>query len=425
MSREPFPWRRLLCLLAVLVLLESGCSLCESLRGIPAVAANCVPSQYLGRPRLGMQEISMTRLRQNPPAVYQLGPADILGVYIETVIGDSDEPLPVHFHEDGSRPPAVGYPIPVREDGTIDLPYVAPIHVTGLTLTQTTEAIRRAYTEDRSILPKGKDRIIVTLMRRRTYQVLVVREESGAQEGVTKRGTGHVVDLPAYENDLLHALNATGGMPGLDAVNEVLIFHGLFADGAMRDHLLAAIQTGRYVCPDDPNMLDDPNIVRIPLRFYPEEVPEFTQEDIILQTGDIVLIKARDREKFYTGGAVPGGEHLLPRDYDLDVLGAIAMAGGPLGNSGIGLGSGGSNAFGGNRGYFGLSPSRAIVVRKLDGGGQVPIRVNLNKALADPTERILIQPEDLIVVRYTLFEELYNTILNLFQFNFLVNGAFR
>ena len=425
MSCEPSPWRLLSCLLSVLVLLQSGCSLCEALQGIPAVAAHRVPPQYLGRPRRGMQEISMTRLRQNPPAVYQLGPSDILGVYIETVIGDSDEPLPVHFHEDGTRPPAVGYPIPVREDGTIDLPYIGSIHVTGLTLTQTTQSIRRAYTEDRSILPKGKDRIIVTLMRRRTYQVLVVREESGAQEGVTKRGTGHAVELPAYENDVLHALNATGGMPGLDAANEVLIFHGLFADGAMRDHLLAAIQTGRYPCPDDPAMLDDPNIVRIPLRFYPEAVPEFTQEDIILRTGDIVLIKARDREKFYTGGAIPGGEHVLPRDYDIDVLGAIAMAGGPLGNSGIGLANGGRSPFGGNRGHSGLSPSRAIVVRKLDCGSQVPIRVNLNRALTDPTQRILIQPEDLIVVRYTLFEELYNTVLNMFQFNFLLNGTVR
>ncbi|NQT12195.1 MAG: polysaccharide biosynthesis/export family protein [Planctomycetes bacterium] len=367
----------------------------------------------------------MTRLRQNPPAVYQLGPGDILGVYIETVIGDSDEPLPVHFHQDGSLPPAVGYPVPVREDGTIDVPYVAPIHVTGMTLTQTTESIRRAYTDDRSILPKGKDRIIVSLMRRRTYQVLVVREESGAQEGVSKRGTGHVVELAAYENDLLHALNATGGMPGLDAVNEVLVFHGLSADGARRDHLLAAIQTGRGAYPDDPTVLDCPDLVRIPLRFYPEEVPGFTQEDIVLWTGDIVLIKARDREKFYTGGAIPGGEHLLPRDYDLDVLEAIALAGGSVGNSGIGLASNNGSAFGGNRGNVGLAPSRAIVVRKLDCGGQVPIQINLNKALPDPSERILIQPEDLIIVRYTLFEELYNTVLNLFQFNILLNGAVR
>lgn len=424
-SYERYRRGRWSCVLSLWVLLQSGCSLCESLRGIPAVPAHRVPAEYLSRPRLEMQDISMTRLRQNPPLVYQLGPGDILGVYIETVLGDSDEPLPVHFHEDGGRPPAVGYPVPVREDGTIDLPYVAPIHVTGLTLTQTTEAIRKAYTDDRPILPKGKDRIIVTLMRRRTYQVLVVREESGAQEGVTKRGTGHVEDLAAYENDLLHALNATGGMPGLDAANEVLIFHGMFDDGAMRDHLLAAIRTGGYVGPEDPPMLDDPNAVRIPLRFYPEEVPEFTQDDITLRTGDIVLVKARDREKFYTGGAIPGGEYLLPRDYDLDVLGAIALAGGPLGNGGIGLANGSGNAFGGNRGYLGLSPSRAIVVRKLPCGSEVAIRINLNQALTDPTQRILIQPEDLIVVRYTLFEELYNTFLNLFQFNFLLNGAFR
>jgi hypothetical protein len=368
----------------------------------------------------------MTRLRQNPPEAYRLGPDDILGVYIETCMGESDQPLPIHFSEDPGRPPAIGYPIPVREDGTIDLPYVPPINVEGLTLVQAKEAIRKAYADDRSILPSGKDRIIVTLMRRRAHRILVVREESGGQEGVAKRGTGHVVDLAAYENDLLHALNATGGMPGLDADNEVLIFHGRFEDGAKRDQLLASLNVVCDPCSGVPPILDDPNVVRIPLRFYPEELPEFTQDDIVLQTGDIVVIKARDREKFYVGGALPGGEYVLPRDYDLDILGAIAMARGPLGNSGIGLGgSGDHGALGGYRRYAGVPPSRAIVVRKLPNGQQLAIRVNLNQALTDPSQRILIQPEDMIVVRYTLCEELYNTILNLIQFNFLVDGALR
>ncbi len=39
------------------------------------------------------------------------------------------------------------------------------------------------------------------------------------------------------------------------------------------------------------------------------------------------MIQSRDREKFYTGGVLGGGEHLLPRDYDLDILVAIAIAG--------------------------------------------------------------------------------------------------
>ena len=41
--------------------------------------------------------------------------------------------------------------------------------------------------------------------------------------GMVKRGTGKVVSLPAYSNDVLNALTATDGLPGLDAENAVYI----------------------------------------------------------------------------------------------------------------------------------------------------------------------------------------------------------
>ncbi len=55
--------------------------------------------------------------------------------------------------------------------------------------------------------------------------------------------------------------------------------------------------------------------------------PSFRPEDIILEEGDVVYIESRDAEVFYTGGLLPGGEFPIPRDYDLDVLGAMALAG--------------------------------------------------------------------------------------------------
>jgi len=426
--------RLILWLVCWLCISASGCSLWNSLQGVSAIPAHRVPPEFLAQPRSHMQELSMSRLRQDPPEAYRLGPGDILGIYIATVMGNPEEPPPVQFSDDGSQPPSVGYPVPVREDGTISLPLVPPLKVLGLTLIETTEAIRNAYTVDQQILCAGKDRIIATLMQRRRVRVLVVREETGGLEGVTKRGTGHIVELPAYENDLLHALNATGGLPGLDAENEVQIFHGLFQDGVERDRRLSRMNTvlSQLDTTGHSELLDrrtsaESNVIRIPLRFEPGHAPEFKQEDIVLRTGDIVLIRARDREKFYTGGALPGGEHLLPRDYDLDVLGAIALAGGLVGNSGIGLapsgGSSSGNVGGRGTGYSGVAPSQAIVLRKVCGGGQIPIRVDLNRALMDPSQRILIQPEDMIVVRYTLSEEIYNAILNLVQFNFLFNGG--
>ncbi len=413
--------------MALLLATASFCSGCSSMNifgHINSVPADRVPSDLLVRPRSEMQEISLSRLRQDPPESYQLGPNDILGIYIESILGEAEGAPPVHFPEEGEEAPSIGFPIPIREDGSIALPLVPPIDIDGLTINQATELIRRAYTIDQRLLPEGKDRIIVTLIKRRTYRIMVVREEAGGEENVTKRGAGFTVDLPAYENDLLHALNATGGLPGLDAQNEVLIIRGMGIDGAVYDEVAAMIRSCRQPCSCPPTVPDPPNVTRIPLRFFPDQVPRFTEEEIILQTGDIVMIESRDSEKFYTGGVLGGGAFPIPRDYDLDILGAIALAGGPMGSSGNVLSSsglgGGRGGGGGRSGGSGpLPPSEAIIVRRLCDGSQLPIKVDLNRALEDPSQRILIQADDTILVRYTCIEDTINTVLGMLQFNML------
>lgn len=429
-------------LVSVLSGIGSGCSslgVCD----IPAVPASRVPKEFLGRARTDMQQLSISRLRQNPPEAYQLAPGDILGVYVDQVLGEPDKAPPIHYPEKGDQPPALGFPVPVREDGTLALPLVEPINVDGMTLPQATEAVREAYTERKGILKRGDDKIIVTLMRRRKYRVLVIREEGGnntlfnpmmPQQGLTKRGTGALVDLPAYENDVLHALSETGGLPGLDAKNEILVIRGGFADGADYDQLVANLKNGcKLPCTCDTSPVpDDPNTIRIPIRFYSENLPNFSEDDIILGSGDILYIPTREREIYYTGGAMRGGQYPIPRDYDLDVIGAISVAGGSIASGGTGvgrgggggLGGGGGGAFGGGGGggMIGASPSNLIVLRKLPCGGQIPIRIDLNRALQDPSQRILVQPEDTLILRYKFVEEIYNAALNLVSFNFLFNG---
>ena len=297
------------CLVAgLLSVTGSGCS--TTLFGyIPGIPAAQVPGSLLARSKNDMQEISLSRLRQAPKDVYQLGANDILGIYIETILGNAEEAPPVHFPEDAERAPSIGFPVPVREDGSVALPLVPPIDIEGLTLAQATEMIRKAYTIDKKLLPEGKDRIIVTLIQRRTERIFVVREEAGAtssvagrEDEVTKRGSGFVLDLPIGENDLLHALNETGGLPGLDAKNEVVIIRGMEGfDGAEWDKLKAQIGSCRQPCSCPPEIPDAPNVTRIPLRYFMDNVPNFTEADIILRTGDIVMIESRDREIFYNG----------------------------------------------------------------------------------------------------------------------------
>ncbi len=425
----------LLC--AVMLAPLSGCSSLDCLKGIPSVSVKRIPKSFLGRPRADMVQINMARLRQEPPKVYQLAPNDTLGIYIENVLGKADEAPPVNFPEDASRAPSIGFPIPIREDGTVALPLVAPIEVTGLSLAQATDEIRAAYTTGSKILPEGKDRIIVTLQRPRMERILVIREEGDTSvanlqaltagtksAGLSKRGTGTTVDLPAYENDLLHALSRTGGLPGLDAENEVLIIRGGYQDTRQRELLLAQMAACRNPCDCPAPIPDDPNVVRIPIRYYPEQPPTFNTEDIILKSGDIVFVQSRDREQFYTGGAIAGGAQLLPRDYDIDILQAVATSGGSFGSGGTGVGRAGSNS-----NSSGLNapipPSRAIVIRKTCNGQTLAIRVDLRQAITDSNQRLLIQPEDMILVQYTVAEEIGNFALRALQINYLLGSGLR
>jgi len=433
------PYRQCGAVILLLLPLSTGCT---AWRSVPAY---CYPSAIFYAPRSSQEPINFVHLRQDPPPVYLLGPRDVLGVYVEGVLGQSDEPPPVYFQEQANLPPAIGYPIPIREDGTLSLPLVPPIKVVGLSLAQAERLIRNAYTVDQKILQPGRDRIIVTLIKPRTYQVLVVREDAtapalrrGTSEGELilgsgKRGMTYAVELRAYENDVLHALSESGGLPGLDAKNEITILRGGYdaAEGP-NAYLTALLQEpdGSPFTPEglpfDPNLpgpSQNANTIKIPLRSSPDQPPpKITQDDIILNTGDVVFIESRDAEVFYTGGLLRGGQFPIPRDYDLDILGAIAMAGGSVASAAGGAAGQGSLGGGGRRGVGSIfPPTRAIVVRTV-GGRQTSIRVDLKRALIDPQERILIEPNDFILLEYKPMELVLNIILNNVQLNYFLNN---
>src|SRR5262249_54173662 len=118
---------------------------------------------------------------------------------------------------------------------------------------------------------------------------------------------------------------------------------------------------------------------------------------------------------FYTGGVLPGGRIPMPRDQDLDVLEAIALVNGSLvgpGNNQAGFRTGPGNV---------NAPSRAVIIRKLANGQQVTICLDLGRAIYDQRERILIQPEDQLLVFYKPSELYANIFLNYVGFNFNFN----
>ncbi len=162
----------------------------------------------------------------------------------------------------------------------------------------------------------GQERVIVTLIQTRQYTVLVVRQDSG---GVTLGGAGGgggwwrrrrrsrhprfyqarhwVMSTTCRHMKTTYSTRCTaktGGLPGLDAQNEVVIQRGYFQDFSDRDGVLKHIDHGPAIVGGQE--------IRIPMRMRPNEPPPFRPEDVVLQNGDIVFIEARDTELFYTGG---------------------------------------------------------------------------------------------------------------------------
>ena len=154
------------------------------------------------------------------------------------------------------------------------------------------------------------------------------------------------------------------------------------------------------------------------MKMRDDDYPNIPQEDIILQKGDIVMVRSRDPEFFYTGGLLPASEHPIPTDYDLPVVEAVLKTQGPLINGG--LNSSNLNGAIVGSGLGNPSPSLLSVLRRTPNGGQVTIRVDLNEALRDPRENILVQAGDVLILQETPEESVARYLTQTIQSNFFV-----
>jgi protein involved in polysaccharide export with SLBB domain len=410
-------------------LLMAGCAALTN-PGVQAVPVRLLPDCLRGQSREGLQPIPLSLLGQPRPAAYRVGPGDTLGVWIEGVLGEPGQQPPVLTPvqlDNVGLPPATGFPLQVRGDGTLSLPLIEPLNVNGLTLLEVEAAIRRAYSLTHKILKTGRERILVTLVRPRTVHVLVLRQDSptpvqtvvttslglGAPEyiGVARKGTGWDLVLPAYHNDVLTALARSGGLPGTDAIDAVIIER----NGQNSRGWEAAMQD--FQAHGGPSPVPGAPILRIPLRVKPGTPLPFRPEDITLQDGDVVFVPAREERVFYTAGLMPPGEHILPRDHDLDVLEAVSRSRGPMFNGAFAV----SNLSGTviQPGLGQPNPSLLTVIRKLPCGGTIPIRVDLNRAVCDPRERLLVEAGDLLILQETPGQAITRYTTQMFDLTFL------
>lgn len=165
--------------------------------------------------------------------------------------------------------------------------------------------------------------------------------------------------------------------------------------------------------------IDNPNVVKIPVRLAEGEMPHVTEEDITLHDGDIVFIESRETEVFYTGGLLGGGQYTLPRDYDLRVLEAVSIA--ESRNLSGGGGTATLRTVGGVSSLnqdVATSASRVVILRHLPNGRRVAVEVDINKAMRYQEENILVQPGDMLILQYTLPEA-----VAAFTQRFLLEGA--
>lgn len=337
--------------------LPVGC-LSSSKNVADGIPVRRLPDEVLGRPKCELQPVPLNALRRSDPGEYRLDKGDTIGVFIEDVLGTRGQPIPINPGTD-SRPASLGFPITVQDDGTILLPDLPPFSVRGKTLAQTQQLIVGMVTGDfflagsKRLLVKGTEKVVVDLVQARKLRVMVVREDSGA------KGSSATVELQANKNDLLEALTRTGGLPGPESKNEIVIRRGAFN-------------------PADPCQ----GFVRVPLRIPCGEPLAFTEQDITLNDGDTVFIESREAEVYYTAGSLGSHQITLPRDRDLRVTDAIANVPSPR----IGV----------------QSPTcgQVTVVRRFACvQGEIRIRVDLAEAFRDPRENIIIHPGDVIVMQ--------------------------
>ena len=396
-----------------------------------SIPASRLPCELCTEPREGRSVFPFTALGQEKPNAHVIG-GDQLSIYVFGVVPPGVDETPVlqrtqpvnqrYYPPHGSVVGATtGLPVEVDHTGGVELPLIGRIELAGLTLPEATDAVKKAY-RDKQITKEDTERVHVSLITARVHRIVVLREDTPSpvvqlvqpgQVDHIHRGSADVVDLPAYENDLLHALAVTGGLPGTDAAREIWIFK---RSGLQDPHAICAEELQARTANFVEGEVCENQVVRIPLTGCPGEGLPFTQADVQLDSGDVVYVPRRD-EYFYIGGLVGGAKIPLPRDEDIDVVEAIALAngsvGGPLGQSGQALASG-------TPGHM-VRPTRVIILRETPDGRQLPIRVDLARAMTDQKERILIQPNDVVMLQFKPHQAVFNGVVNMFNWSFLID----
>ncbi len=343
---------------------------------------------------------------------YSLDDGDTLGVFVEGVVGEVGSMPPVHQPTAGSNlPPAMGFATLVLHDGTIRLPVVESISVRGLTVSQAESLVKKVYSEGDNPIVTDRSRVIVSLIRKRTVNVMVVRGDQSESRSdprfrnqnrtspVSARsdGSGRIYNLqmPAGDNDLLNAMIESGGLPGVNAQDQMQV---------LRDFSAESAQTGSFPRSGDSRSHQQAFAQNFPLRTgsLQQAIP-FSRSQARLSKGDIVSIAAKPTEVFYTGGLLGGGEFLIPRDRPLSLMDAIAQAGGiPQSRGG---------------GAVPLQLPESLTLLRLNGDQQISRQFDLSGGFSQQASQTRVCSGDYLILDYSPAQRVQNVgigVLNIY-----------
>lgn len=317
-----------------------------------AVPATQLPDTFRMPTRIVGNKLNLANLVVPPPSDYLLGLNDVLEISIPGMIpGVESPPMKVR----------------VMANGEIQLPLVGAVSVKDMNLLQAQQAITQAYADGFLQNP----RVSVSLAEKSTFDVVVLGEVK--QPGIQT--------LPKYQNDVGHALASANGLTEL--AGDVIEVHRRV--GEIERIPMRPDEFDEY----DLDAGDPKKILRIPLRGVPGQA--YNQNDVTLVPGDVVVVPSRRAEVFWVVGQLnktnairfQAGDRdrelgvglVLPRETEIDVVTAVAMAGylDPID-----------------------SPTTVTVHRQKPDGSPFLIHVDLIDARYNPRATVLVRAGDII-----------------------------
>lgn len=155
-----------------------------------SIPASRLPCELCSVPREGQTVFPFTALGQEKPAAHVIGAGDQLSIYVfgvippgtdETPVQQRTQPInqryyPPHGSVVGST---TGLPVEVDHTGGVELPLIGRVELSGLTLPEATEVVKKAY-RDKEITKPDTERVHVSLITARVHRIVVLREDTPA-----------------------------------------------------------------------------------------------------------------------------------------------------------------------------------------------------------------------------------------------------